>query len=191
MVLFPMAVSQAPQAVREMTGRAVRTSTLFTVIAGVVICFFGPYLLAVLYGHEYAGAASVLRILVVEVVLAGATLVLSQAFMALGRPGVITALQVIGLLLTLPLMVFLVPRLGIVGAALALLLSTIVRLLFVLASYPSFLKMRIPGVLPKAGDFKTLVTGVSRLLSLSRNKQLMAVEVRDVSPMHPHAGGLD
>ena len=191
MVLFPMAVSQAPQAVREMTGRAVRTSTLFTVIAGVLICFFGPYLLAVLYGREYAGAASVLRILVVEVVLAGATLVLSQAFMALGRPGVITTLQVVGLLLTLPLMFVLVPRFGIVGAALALLLSTIVRLLFVLASYPLFLKMRMPDVFPKAGDLRGLVTGVSRLFRLSPNKQGMAVEVAEVSPLQPRAGGLE
>jgi O-antigen/teichoic acid export membrane protein len=188
MVLFPMAVSQAPQAVREMTGRAVRTSTLFTVIAGVLICFFGPYLLAVLYGREYAGAASVLRILVVEVVLAGATLVLSQAFMALGRPGVITTLQVVGLLLTLPLMFVLVPRFGIVGAALALLLSTIVRLLFVLASYPLFLKMRMPDVFHKAGDLRGLVTGVSRLFRL---KQGMAVEVAEVSPLQPRAGGLE
>ena len=102
--------------------------------------------MSLLYGREYRGANVVLRILVLEVVLSGATLVLSQAFMALGRPGIITALQVTGLALTVPLMFLLIPRFGIAGAGAALLCSTIARLIFVLVSFPVFLKMRVPSL---------------------------------------------
>lgn len=154
MVLFPKAVSKSPGIVREMTGRAVRMSTLFTASAGVFIVLVGPQLLKLLYGREYQSATAVLRILTVEVVLSGATLVLSQAFMALARPGIITALQITGLLFTVPLMFVLVPRLGIVGAGLSLLISTTMRLTFVLLSFPVFLKMRVPRIVPHLEDVR-------------------------------------
>jgi O-antigen/teichoic acid export membrane protein len=152
MVLFPRAVSRSPREVLEMTGRAVRMTTLVTTLCGLGIALAGPRLLVFLYGPEYRGAAAILRILVVEVILAGATQVMSQAFMALSRPGVITALQAIGLLLTVPLMIVLVPRYGIEGAAFSLLLSTCARFTFVVGSFSRFLKLPRPGLLPRRAD---------------------------------------
>jgi len=165
--------------VREMTSRATRMSTLLTALAAVAVALLGPYMLALLYGKEYAVATAVLRILVLEAVLSGATLVLSQAFMALERPGVITALQVTGLLLTLPLMLIFVPRMGIVGAGLALLVSTSARLLFVLASYPLFLKTRVPHIFPKAEDLRFMAEAAARPLGLLRSKRVMAAGAAD------------
>jgi O-antigen/teichoic acid export membrane protein len=179
MVLFPKAVNQPPDVVRGMTSRAARISTLLTAVAGVGIVSFGPHLLSLLYGREYTGATTVLRILVLEVVLSGATFVLSQAFMALEHPGVVTALQVLGLLFTLPLMLILVPRLGIVGAGLALLVSTTARLIFVLASFPLFLKMRIPNVLPRVEDLRFMAVHASETLQRLRNRRLVAVDGAD------------
>jgi O-antigen/teichoic acid export membrane protein len=179
MDLFPRAVSQSTQVVREMTSRAARMSTLLTALAAAGVAFLGPYMLALLYGKEYAVATAVLRILVLEAVLSGATLVLSQAFMALERPGVITALQVTGLILTLPLMLIFVPRMGIVGAGLALLVSTTARLLFVLASYPFFLKTRMPQILPSVEDLRFMAEAAARALGLLRNKRVMAAEAAD------------
>jgi O-antigen/teichoic acid export membrane protein len=164
MVLFPRAVSRPPGEVVEMTGRAVRMTTLLTTISGVGIMIAGPHLLALLYGSEYRGAAAILRILVVEVILAGATQVLSQAFMALSRPGVVTALQTIGLLLTVPLMLVLVPRFGIAGAALSLLLSTCMRFAFVLGSFSRFLDLPRPGLLPRRADVLFMWATVFRRL---------------------------
>jgi len=112
-------------------------------------------------------------------VLSGATLVLAQAFMALERPGVITALQVVGLLLTLPLMLVFVPRLGIVGAGLALLISTSARLIFVLASFPVFLNMPVPNILPKTEDIRFMVGVASQPLQFFRTKRLIATQGAD------------
>lgn len=176
MVLFPKAVSQSSAVVREMTSRAMRMSTLLTTVVGMGIIVVGPQILALLYGAEYRDANAVLRILVVEVVLSGATLVLSQAFMAIGRPGVITALQLMGLLLTVPLMTLLVPRYGIVGAGTALLLSTTSRFIFVLMSFPIFLKMPVPHVLPKQEDFAYLCRAIVKWTGLLGEKPLRAAE---------------
>jgi len=156
MVLFPKAVSRTREEILEMTSRAMRMSTMLTTCGGIFVISLGPQLLGLLYGKEYRGANTVLRILVVQIILAGATAVLSQTFMALGRPGIVTTLQVIGLLLTVPLMLVLIPRLGIVGAGLALLLSTIARFAFILISFPVFLKMHVPQLLPTLTDFKFL-----------------------------------
>ena len=139
-----------------MTSRAMRMSTMFTTFGGICVISVGPQMLSLLYGKEYRGANAVLRILVVQIILAGATAVLSQTFMAVGRPGIVTAVQVIGLLLTVPLMLVFIPRLGIVGAGLSLLLSTIARFLFILISFPVFLKMRVPQLLPTWQDCKLL-----------------------------------
>jgi O-antigen/teichoic acid export membrane protein len=179
MVLFPNAVSRAPQTVREMTGRATRMSTLLTACAGIAVVALGPHLLGLLYGREYTSATPVLRILVLEVVLSGATLVLSQAFMALERPGIVTALHVTGLLLTLPLMVVLVPRLGIIGAGLSLLISTTARLIFVLVSFPLFLKMRAPNILPKMEDLKFMAAAAVTTLQPGRSNRFVAAEGAD------------
>jgi O-antigen/teichoic acid export membrane protein len=162
-----------------MTSRAVRISTLLTAPAGVAVVCLGPTLLGLLYGKEYTAADSVLRLLVLEVVLSGAALVLSQAFMALERPGVITALQILGLTLTLPLMLILVPRFGLVGAGLALLLSTIARLIFVLVSFPLFLKMPAPHLFPMIEDLRFLATAASRPLQFFRGKHLMTANGTD------------
>ena len=121
-----------------------------------------------------------LRILVLEVVLSGATLVLSQTFMALGRPGIVTALQVTGLTLTIPLMLLLVPRFGIVGAGAALLLSTTTRFIFVLVSFPVFLKMPVPDIFPKWEDISFMTSTVLKAVrKLSLDRPLQAAEGAD------------
>jgi len=176
MVLFPKAVSQSVGAIRELTSRAMRMSTLLTASAGIVIVALGPQVLALLYGPEYRSANALLGILVAEVILSGATLVLSQAFMAMGRPGVITALQVTGLMLTIPLMILLVPHFGIVGAAVALLISTTGRFIFVLASFPIFLKVPMPQVFPKREDLLYMAQAVLKKIGLFSEKPLRAAE---------------
>jgi O-antigen/teichoic acid export membrane protein len=175
MVLFPKAVSRLPREVAAMTSRATRMSTILCALAGMGIAALGPQALSLLYGKEFRGAGVALRILVLEVVLGGAAQVLSQAFMALGRPGVITGLQVTGLTLTVPLMLVLVPRFGIVGASVALLGSTVVRLVFVLASFPLFLKMRVPNLLPQLEDLRFVVRIVEERLRRFHRGSLVAV----------------
>jgi O-antigen/teichoic acid export membrane protein len=179
MVLFPRAVSRLPEEVAAMTSRAMRMSTILCALGGIGIAVLGPTALSLLYGKEFRGASVVLRILVLEVVLGGAAQVLAQAFMALGRPGVITGLQVTGLALTVPLMLVLVPRFGIVGAGTALLGSTVARLIFVIASFPVFLKMRVPDLLPMREDWRFLARAVVERVQRFRGGRLVAVEGTD------------
>jgi O-antigen/teichoic acid export membrane protein len=151
-VLLPSVAAKPPAEVVALTSRAVRVSTALAAIGAAAIALAGPLALRVLYGAKFVGAVPVFRILLVEVVLSGATLILVQAYMAIGRPGVVTGLQALGLGLSIPLMLLLIPRFGLVGAALALLISTCVRLTLTLAGYPRLLRTRVPKLLVTVDD---------------------------------------
>lgn len=152
-VLFPKTAARPIEEVIALTGRAARVGLAFSLMAATGAMLVVPFLLHLLYGSEFIGALPVFRILAIEVVLGGTTWVLAQAFMALGRPGTITIMQAIGLGLTLPLLLILIPRYGLVGAGLAILCSTTIRLIFMLASYPLILKIRPPNLLITREDF--------------------------------------
>jgi O-antigen/teichoic acid export membrane protein len=157
MVLFPKAAGRSPEEVIELTGRSVRVSGLITALGGIFVCATGPTLLRILYGKQYVSAAGALRVLVLEVVLSGTTFVLAQAFMALGRPGVVTILQAIGLSFSIPMMLWLIPHYGIDGAAIALFTSTLVRLVFIYAGFRIFLKTKPPRLTPDGQDVGLIV----------------------------------
>jgi O-antigen/teichoic acid export membrane protein len=157
-VLFPKASGLTPEAVLRLSEKSARVSLIVTSFFAVLIYIFGPILLRVLYGKEYSGALGSFRVLLVEVTLAGCVFVLAQAFMALGRPGLVTILQAIGLSLSIPLMLLLIPRWGIQGAAVSLLLSTVARFIFVLCGFRIFLHTRTPNLVPRLSDFDELRT---------------------------------
>ena len=82
--------------------------------------------------------------------------------MAVGRPGVVSMLQGLGLGLSFPLMSFLIPRYGLIGAGVALLCSTSIRLIFILSCYPMMLKIRPPSLLPQLQDWIYLRYALSK-----------------------------
>ena len=57
MVLFPKSAGRPAREVVDMTGNAVRISTLVTALCGILVCAAGPSLLRIFYGSEYVAAA--------------------------------------------------------------------------------------------------------------------------------------
>jgi O-antigen/teichoic acid export membrane protein len=169
MVLFPKAAGHSKEAVLAMTGQAVRISGLATAVCGLLVCLAGPTLLKLLYGAEYVPATSALRILVLEATLSGIVFVLAQAFMALDHPGVVTVLQALGLSLSIPMMLWLIPHYGIYGAAISLLTSTVARLIFVCVGFRVFLKTSAPNLLPDWRDIRQVSGAV---MSLCRERAI-------------------
>jgi O-antigen/teichoic acid export membrane protein len=55
------------------------------------------------------------------------------------------------------MMLWLIPRYGIYGAAVSLLASTVTRLLFIYIGFSAFLKTRPPRLLPGVHDLKLLL----------------------------------
>lgn len=143
-VLFPKVAAAPVEEIVAMVGLANRISILMTTLVGSLMFAGVPYLLTWVYGSEFAEAATVTRWMLVEVVLGGSVWILSQAFMAVGYPGMVTLFQGVGLGAMVPLLLLLVPRWGLEGAGVALLLSTSLRLMFVLCCFPWVLKAKPP-----------------------------------------------
>jgi O-antigen/teichoic acid export membrane protein len=156
MVLFPKVAARPAEEVLKLTGRAARASALMTTVVGVAVMLAGQWLLRLLYGAEFVAAANLLRLLTLEVVLTSTTLVLAQAFMALGRPGVVTILHGVTLMISVPLLLLLVPRFGLLGAGIALVCASGTRLGVMLFSFPWLLKESMPNLLPGREDWLLL-----------------------------------
>ena len=156
MVLFPRAAGRTVDEILPMVGRAVRVSTLVTGSAALIAGLLGPLMVKLLYGSAYLIAVPALRILLIEVVLQGAVVIVSQAFMASGRPGIVSVLQGTGLALAVPLMFVFIPRFSMAGAALALLCSTCTRLLLLLIALPIALRRPVPRLVPGPDDVVSL-----------------------------------
>jgi O-antigen/teichoic acid export membrane protein len=151
-VLFPKASGLSAEEVVSLTERTAGCTTAATVLAAGGLALFSPLALTLLYGAEYQDAIPIFRLLLAAMVIASIITVLYQAFMALDRPGFVAIEQIVGLGLMVPLLLVLVPRYGPEGAGLALLISALLRLIFLLASFPLVLKMRVPRVWPTRAD---------------------------------------
>jgi O-antigen/teichoic acid export membrane protein len=155
-VLMPKAAGRCLAEIVDLTGRAVRVTLAGLFLLALPLFLFGGFLLPFVYGNKYNGAATILRILTGEAILDGLTAVLSQAFLAAGVPGIVTLLQGSGLLSAIPLMYWMIPHWGLKGAACALLISTAIRFVFIVLSFPLRLKTRTPSLLLSMRDFSVL-----------------------------------
>ncbi len=165
MILFPRIAGRDRPEILSVTGQALRVTTMCAALGAVAVGTVGPALLSAIYGPEYgSGGTAVFRILLAEVVLAGATQILAQAFMASGRPGVVTIVQAIGVGVGISLMPMLILKFGVLGAGLAILLSTSIRLSLTLLCFKPLLKARAPALVITREDMVLLGQRIARFV---------------------------
>jgi O-antigen/teichoic acid export membrane protein len=165
MVIFPRTVGLDTLDLAAAIARSARLGALVTGALGLGVVAVGPMLVRLVYGEAYTAAGHLLPLLVCEVVLAGIVWVLLQGFMAAGRPGVATLVQVGGLALSLPIFLVLVPAFGPMGAAAALLASTAARLVLALIGYRLCLDVATPRVWVGWSDLADLASYRSALFN--------------------------
>ncbi|WP_025681288.1 oligosaccharide flippase family protein [Paenibacillus massiliensis] len=160
-VLFPKASSLDKDEAIAITFRAFRITSTATILASVVLMLIAPYVFTLLYGPEFKSALTVFRFLVLEVSIGGGTMVLAQAFMALGKPKLVTILQGAGLAMVVPLLIVLVPAYGLTGAGIAMLISVIIRFSMILINVKFVLKTKIPRLIISRQDIQWLRSTLS------------------------------
>lgn len=158
MVLSPKASSLPPKDAALLTLRIFKLSLFAALAFATLFMVAAPFLIHLLYGERFAESTDVFRLLVLEVVLSGAALVLAQAFMAIGKPFVVTVSQAIGVLLVIPLMYMLVPEYGVIGAGWALLLPSIIRLLCVAAVFEWKFRFSLRALMPGLDDIRWITS---------------------------------
>jgi antigen flippase len=155
-VLMPKATEYSGDAAIMLAGRTARVALISMVLVSIPLLLLAPLVLGWIYGAEFVAATHVFQILVGESVLSGVVSILAQSFLALGRPGMLTILEGVGLAATVLLLAILVPRWGLVGAGIGLLCSMLIQLILILTSFPLVLKKSPPSLWPRWGDVLTV-----------------------------------
>jgi O-antigen/teichoic acid export membrane protein len=126
-VLFPKSAGKSPAEVVHITDKALSVALPLLLLAAAALAATGSLLLRWAYGPEFATGYAALCVLAVEAIFFSVAYVITQPFLALNRPGVITVIQLLSLPALAAMMLLLVPPFGITGAALALLATTFLR----------------------------------------------------------------
>ena len=155
-VLFPQASSLDHQSAIDLIGRGARLSTLFSAGLGVALLVVVPFMLPFVYGNAFTAAIAIMPLLTAEAVMSGLANTLALAFLATGRPAVVTFIQGGWLVCALVLLLVCVPRLQIMGAAVALFGASVLRIAFVAIAYRLVLHQALPRLIVGAADVAEL-----------------------------------
>jgi O-antigen/teichoic acid export membrane protein len=129
LALFPeLRRDDAPEEQRRRTGRALATVLVCSTLVAAVLALLGPLLLDLLFGSDFAHAATPLRLLLLGQVAKDATNPLTAQLLAINRPGATSQASAVAGIITVAGLLFLVPRSGINGAAATTTISYLVRL---------------------------------------------------------------
>lgn len=149
---------------RGQTSAALRGSRLtLLATAGAVLALAAVPAgwLAVVFGPEFGAARPVILALAPGILINGAAMQASTYFAGLGRYGVNNRATLLGLAVTVPLSLLLVPRLGLVGAALAMSASYSVATGYLFRQYLPAIGAPWSALLPGRADVRWLLTRMS------------------------------
>ena len=156
LVILPNIAEKQLQTAIELSMVAGRFAFWSMLLVGGILLLLAPPLLKIVFGEEFVPAADVFRLLISAAVIQIFTETLMQAFIATGRPGSMSVLQMISLAVAIGLLFLLVPAYGAIGAAYAMFGVALFRMLGVFACFPLILKTGLPSLLIRAEDLRML-----------------------------------
>ncbi|MBP7148923.1 MAG: polysaccharide biosynthesis C-terminal domain-containing protein [Acidobacteria bacterium] len=147
------------------TARLARVTLWASGIVAIILALAGPSLIRLLYGRAFEPSAAALLLLLPGTALLSAAMVLSSHVVGAGHPRVNLAIGCVSLVVTVTLDLWLIPKIGIRGAAIASTCSyTVCAILMAVAFH------RMTGIglgeliLLRPGDLKVLVGALRAVL---------------------------
>jgi O-antigen/teichoic acid export membrane protein len=143
-VLFPSIAARKVATIVQTVAMVFRHAMLLIAILAAVLAVIGPPLLLLAYGAKFAPAIAPFRVLLLAVVVDNGARVLYQIFAGSGRPELVTLFECSAVIVLVLVMLALVPALGTLGAAFAVLCAAIFRLATAVGAVPLLLKIDLP-----------------------------------------------
>ncbi len=119
LALFPRLASSEPERVHSMTAQACRQTVAVTAAMALVLALAGKFLIVTLYGVSYASAAVPLPYICIGIVMMSLYVLLSRNFTSRNRQVVNIVAAYVALGGNIGANIFLIPSMGIEGAAIA------------------------------------------------------------------------
>ncbi len=123
LVLYPKLAALPEAEIHRLTAQACRRTVLLTGLGVAFIALFGPFLITVWYGQAYAPAGLPLRWAAVGALAMSIFVILTRAFTSQNRQQVNILAGVVALGSNVVMNLYLIPSMGIVGAAMATAIS--------------------------------------------------------------------
>jgi O-antigen/teichoic acid export membrane protein len=117
--LFPMVASGGVADAHRLTSVAARHTLVLTVIVALAFSLIGPFLIPLVYGEAFASAIIPLLVLLPGVIMLAQAHIFSGYLNGCGKPGATMISALLSLIVTVILDVLLIPKFGVIGAALA------------------------------------------------------------------------
>jgi O-antigen/teichoic acid export membrane protein len=172
LVLYPRLASLPEEEVHRVTAQACRRTLMLTVPGAFLLGVLGPYIITAWYGEPYAPARAPLPWAAVGVVMMSIFVILTRDFTSRGRQRVNIMAGLLALVGNVTLNIFLIPSLGIVGAAMATAVSYTgaCLVLLVFFSIESGISL-LSTIVPQRNDFAyfqlTARQGIARALRVT------------------------
>ena len=154
--LFPQVAAQTERHSTRVTEQVTRLTVLTVVAGGLLLAALAEPLLRIAFGEEFVAGTDAVRLTLVAMLPLTITRLLSGDVKGRGRPGLVSWAAFAGLVATVSLDLLLIPWLGIVGAALASLLSYAVVAAVMLAAYRGITGSRLMALIPGPSDLRLL-----------------------------------
>lgn len=118
-----VASSKNPETAVPLLAKSLRLTLYAQVLALIPLWIAAPYILGWVFGAEFIGAAAALRLLLFASVLWSAAMIVISGLNGFGNPGLSTAARIASAVTTVIALVFLLPRWGMIGAAVSSMLG--------------------------------------------------------------------
>ncbi len=149
LTLFPRVSRKERTPASEFTGRVSRNSIAVMLLSALVLGLLGQYLIPVLYGNDFVQSILPLQILLPGIIAFGLVKILTNHLHGMGKPYYGSIVTICSLVLTLVFDMLLIPRIGILGAAIATTGAYLISLLltivfFIKESHLTLMKFMLP-----------------------------------------------
>ena len=135
LVLYPKLAALPDDEVHRLTAQACRRTLFLTGLGVVLLAFFGPYLITLWYGKAYAPAGRPLPWAAIGVLSMSVFVILTRAFTSQNRQQVNIIAGLVALSSNVGMNIYLIPTMGILGAAMATAISYSAACLLLMVFY--------------------------------------------------------
>jgi O-antigen/teichoic acid export membrane protein len=127
-----------------MVNKTLKYSSLLSIVSGIGVAFFAREIISILFGPEHISATNATLILLLGIVLNSALIYsIGGIFSAIGRPGLALKMNSLFFSLNMLLNIVLIPRYGVIGAAVSKSVSLIFLTLIQLFLVVRVVKIRL------------------------------------------------
>jgi len=153
----------------RLTLNLVKISFLLTIISLILVMVLLYLFFSLVFKPEFSQVPSIMFMLAAGILTFSVSINLSPYFSGMGKPVHNTISAAIGLIFTLTLCIFLIPRMGLSGAALAATCSYIAATVYQFIVFLKMTKLKPSDFLLRKKDIRLVVDEVQKFLSQSKS----------------------